>query len=232
MPLPRLAVCLLAAAVVGGCASNEPKPLPPPEPVSVDDARRKVAAAARQDGPAGDAFASYPIQETTPPRLFDELGVQTFRVTGGPAEYETFAVTDEQVLRLGSGFGGPGITAFSFEDADGDGAGDLLWAVGSGTGIKQYGVGLVDRPGFRPYDANDPPFEADPTPRPLRERKVALRYRDAVELRRNDAGQMEVWDSGRKVRLGRLRVIGDMATFEAESDLPPEVRRRFLEPRM
>ncbi len=102
-----------------------------------------------------------PLEETTPDGLFDEMGVQTFRVRDEPDElyaFETFAVTDEEVVPVGSGAGGPGITAFTIADADGDGRADLLYVSGSGRSIKSYDAGSIDRPGFTKYDRLNAPL--------------------------------------------------------------------------
>jgi hypothetical protein len=216
----------LLLSIVAGCAS-EPPPLDlRPVPVSPAQAAPRVAGALpeRIDG---TAVPPPTLRETTPPGVFEVLSVQTFQVTDGLYEFETFAVTEEEVIQIGTGFGGPGIIAFRPVDADDDGNPDLAYAFGSGQSIKRFGVALLDRPGYRPPRVGE---FADPATRPappaMRVREIDFFYRDPIELRGGD-GAIEVWDPARNTRLGRLVGRGGRMTMEVEPDLPRFVRQRI-----
>ncbi len=228
----RLLLLLIVGGFTFGCA-KEPAPPRAPRPLTVDQARAKMVEAVRDQG--GGTLFLMPVEETTPAGVFDEMGVQTFRVLDEPDEpfaFETFAVTDEEVVQVGSGLGGPGITSMTMTDVDGDGRPDLLYVAGSGRRIKSFNAGAVDRPGFEKFDPTRPVVEGEvQQPRPLRRRDVALDYRDPIELRQSPSG-LEVWDSGRNVKLGVLEMRDDGANFVAADDLPTAVKRRFKSPRM
>ena len=224
----------LLAAILAGCAATPEEP----EPIVVERLAPAAAAAAIRPLADGDLAA---VRETTPPGLFERLAVQTFQVSDGPGEFETYAlapppggVGEAQVVRLGTAFGGPGITGYFPADVDRNGEPDLAYAYGSGqyASAKRYNVGLLDRPGYRPPD----PAALDPTTLPaparLRSRDLDFAYRDPISLRAGegvDGGRVEVWDQARGVRLGTLSAApGGRPTFDLAPDLPPHVRKRLL----
>ncbi|MEM1011024.1 MAG: hypothetical protein AAGI46_02245 [Planctomycetota bacterium] len=230
----RIVLVAGLASLVGlaGC-SSEPDVAPPPTPQSVEGARARLITQLEDQG--GGTLFLLPLEETTPDGVFENLGLQTFRVKDEPGEvfaYETFAVTSDDAIQVGSGSGGPGITSFTLADADGDGELDLVYVTGSGRGIKSYDAGAIDRPGFVPYDPANPPLADQPVARtPLRSRPVALGYRDPIELRPVASGNgFDVWDPGRRVRLGRLVFREESADFVVADGLPRNVQQRFLSP--
>lgn len=230
--LPRSVAALVVtvACLAVGCAGDtKPKP---PQRVVLTDAEVRIVESLRKAGD-GSTFLKLVLEETTPPDAFEQLGVQTFRVKEDLYEYETFAVTDEEVVQIGTGLGGPGITTFLLADADGDGKPDLAYVGGSGRGVKSYNAGVIDRPLFEPFDPAvviNPAIK--PQPRHLRKRDAAFSYRDPIELRPSDEGGFDVYDPNKKVRLGHLKLVGDRADFEPADDLPSAVKRRFISPRL
>ena len=222
------------ALVLAGCASTPEEP----EPIVVE--RLGPAAAANAIRPLADGDLNA-VRETTPPGLFERLAVQTFQVSDGPGEFETYAlapppggVGEAQAVRLGTAFGGPGVTGYFPADVDRNGEPDLAFAYGSGqyASAKRYNVGLLDRPGYRPPN----PAALDPTtlpaPAQVRSRDVDFAYRDPIALRGDRGGRVEVWDEARGVRLGTLRAApGGRPAFDLAPDLPPHVRKRLLSPR-
>ncbi|MEL7239745.1 MAG: hypothetical protein AAGK78_12870 [Planctomycetota bacterium] len=192
-------------------------------------AAAKVSGSIQQRTPNASAVAGLRLEETTPAGLYEALGVQTFQVSDGLYQFETYAVTGDDTRQLGTAIDGPGMTDMLLADADGNGQPDLSFAVGGGRGLKQYTVGVVDRPGYV--------AETEAVTRPnlkLRVREAPLIYRDPIDLR-EEGGLVEVWDQKRAVRLGTLRVSADALRrieFVPAPDLEPKVRRRFLQPRV
>lgn len=165
------------------------------------------------DDPAPD------VRETTPKGLFEALATQTFRLQSGDRANDTWAVTTTgEAASLGTGYGGPGIVAFHLGDIDANGAPDLAYASGSGSGIIRYEVGIYDRPGD--------PLRAAP-----RTRRVPLSYRNPLTFR-SAAGGLEVWDAHRNQKVGLITAAGEELRFTPATPLPQGVRERLLEPRL
>ena len=232
----RLAPLLFAALLVGcvalvGCAAGDPEPAPL-GPFRVDDAEAadRIGRVLAADRLGGEQAVVPRLRETTPPGLFDAIAVQTFQVVSGPDRYETFAVTRDEIARLGTGLGGPGVMEFRPSDADADGEPDVAFLYGSGSRQKRYNLGLLDRPGYRPPDPASLDPATLPAPARLRVRDVDFSYRDPVVLR-DDAGRLAVVDPARGVTLGVLRSRGGDLAFETADDLPRYVRQRLLSPR-
>lgn len=225
----RSALLLVQSVVVAGTlmtvgCGGGPTRVKGPTKLGEANAAAKIA----NELDAGRSLTSLPLRETTPEGLWDGIATQTFRITGGFYENESFAVTDAEAVQLGSGYGGPGIVFTLVEDLDGDGNVDLGYITGSGTGVKRYNIGVLDRPGYVPANtATKRPAVAAP----LRQRGVDFEYRDPVELRVT-GGRIEVRDPARQVLLGTLRLSEDSATFEPARGLPLHVRRRFLRPQL
>lgn len=72
----------------------------------------------------------------------ETLPIQIFRVTDGPFARETFLISGETVLRLGTAFGGQGVTSIRVSDLDRDGSAELLFAYSFGSGIHQSWIGM------------------------------------------------------------------------------------------
>lgn len=213
-------MALLGAVGCAGPSASEQGPTRLPETIAVE----RVANALN----ANRSLTSVPLRETTPEGLWEGIATQTFRITDDFYEDESFALTNTETVQLGSGYGGPGIVFTLVEDLDGDGKVDLGYVTGSGSGVKRYNIGVLDRPGYSPANSetNQPAVTAS-----LRQRGVDFEYRDPVELRVT-GGRVEVYDPARRVLLGTLRLTDDAAVFEPARDLPLHVRRRFLRPQL
>ena len=225
----RLAAGVVAAGLLSGCGGSSRVEMP--ARMTSGTASAKVNAFIARDTPTASDLTGLQLEETTPDGAFEKLGVQTFRVTEDLYQFETFAVTPTETIKIGSGLDGPGITEMRLTDLDGNDGPDLVFTSGTGRGNKQYSVGVLDRPGYEP--APDPEAPAT-SPVPLRVRNVRLTYRDP--LRFEQPGKLvEVWDDQRNVKLGTLRLSGDQRdsiVFVADAEIPAHIRRRFLEPRM
>ena len=230
---PSIALLSVATFFAGGavgCTGGPSAADLAPQRQSLSAAQPRIAADLERKRPTAVSFVTVPVVETTPDGLWEAMAVQTFNVTGDMHQYESFAVTEGDVEQLGSGFGGPGIIEYQLVDADRDGTRELAFVVGSGTGVKRYTVGLLDRPQYEPVDPANPPA-TKPAPAPMRQRAVRVSYRDPLTLKETAAG-VEVWDPARQTRIGRITGGGGAVRFEPEANLPRIVRQRVLEPRM
>ena len=215
----RVPIVLVLA--VGGCVA---KPAPKPEallPTRLDagTASRRVEQYARQKDPSLSAYTRFPVEETTPPGLWEKMYAQTFRVSDDLYEFETFAVTDRDTALLGAGYKGPGLVAGKVGDLDGDGRADYTFATGSGSGNKRFEIGVIDRTG-------------DPKTGPLRQRAAPFRYRDRVSFADRAGGGYDVRDDARGVTLGVLRDENGNLSFAPADNLPRGARERFIEPHL
>ena len=211
----------LAATLLVGCKSAPP-PTPEemlPSRIGQAEASRRVEQYARQKDPSLSAYTRFPVEEITPPQLWEQLRAQTFRVTDDTYKFETFAVTDRDTAELGAGYQGPGLVAGRVGDLDGDGRADYAFATGGGSGNKRFEIGVLDRSG-------------DALTGPLRQRRAPFSYRDPVGFADHAGGGYDVRDDARGVALGVLRDADGRLTFTPADDLPRGVRERFIEPRM
>ncbi len=83
------------------------------------------------------AVKEFPLEDpdlTTP--------VRVFRITEGPYEKETFLIDEGTVVRLGTSFGGQGLTSLVVTDLDDDQVPELIFTYSFGSGIHQSRVGM------------------------------------------------------------------------------------------
>lgn len=73
---------------------------------------------------------------------WEALRAQVFRATAGIFEGESFLIRDARVVPLGAAIGGPGLTSLRVDDLDEDGAAELLFTYGFGSGIHQSRIGM------------------------------------------------------------------------------------------
>lgn len=211
-----LAAGLSAASAIGCRTPAADRALP--QRLSESTASLRIERFERSRQPTLSPSVSFPVVESTPPGVWEALYLQTFRVTDGLFEYETYALTLDEVAQLGAGLRGPGVVDFALGDVDRDDEPDLAFASGSRSGLTRFGIGVIDRP-------------VDNVRGALRQRRVPFSYRDPVRFGQSERG-LEVWDVNRDIRLGRLVPAGARVRFMPESDLPRSVRERFLEPRL
>ena len=218
--LMHLLVRLIAASgvvvVALSCQSSGSRTAKAPLPLSTTAAAALIEQSLAERSITTAPAEPIALRETTPDALFGALHTQTFRVTEGTYANDTFAVTEQAAVPLGTGFGGPGIVDAHVGDADSDGQPDLTFAYGSGSGIKRFEIGVYDRPGDG--------IRGEP-----RTRRVGFSYRDPVRFETADQ-RLEVWDNNRNLKLGDIVASGDRLIFRAKADLPRVVRERMLEP--
>lgn len=215
-PHLSLWITLVACAGAGGCQASGDAADAPPTRVTLPVASSRIGQAIPNMIAGDDQTPA--VRETTPQGLFEALATQTFRVEEGIGANDTFAVTADEAVALGTGYGGPGIVAFHLGDVDGNGTPDLAYAFGSGSGIIRFEVGIYDRPD-------------DPLRGQARTRRVPLSYRNPLQFREVDAG-LEVWDANRNEKIGLISAAGDELRFVLTAPLPQGVRERLLEPRL
>ena len=97
-----------------------------------------------------------PLPELPVPEVWEHLPVQIFRVSDGPFAGETFLISNETVLRLGTAVGGRGVTSMRVADLDQDGSAELLFTYSSGSGIHHSRIAMV-----APAYAEDRVYEAE-----------------------------------------------------------------------
>jgi hypothetical protein len=175
--------------------------------------------------PQLNADVHLPLKELPMPEAWEGLRVQLFRITDGPFIHESFLIKGDRVLSIGEATGGRGLTSLEISDLDKDGAGELLFTYGFGSGIHQSRIGMY-APAYGPgrtYEAKAGYFgdlglvkEDKSTVRV----KVVESDEAALTLRYLDL-------------LGRLviEMHGDQAelVLHLDEDLPDNVRDRVFE---
>ena len=97
-----------------------------------------------------------PLEEFPLPETWDTLRVQLFRITDGPFMNESFLISGDSVLPLGTAVGGRGLTSLQIGDLDRDGSAELLFTYTFGSGIHQSRIGM-----YAPAYGKDRTFEAE-----------------------------------------------------------------------
>jgi LysM repeat protein len=122
------------------------------EKISVDEAAVLVRAWIMDNNAGMDPDALFPLREfsldqdfNTGARdeLWQRMGAQVYKITGGVMQYETFLIKDRQVWELGSGFGGSGVSSMVVTDLDANGWPELVYTYSFGSGIHQSSLGMA-----------------------------------------------------------------------------------------
>jgi hypothetical protein len=166
-----------------------------PEPflqrLSLVQAEESVRTWYLEAHPNMNPTAQMPLQEMTTPEIWDSMGLQIFKTTGGPVQYETFLIQDGSVQQIGFGFGGMGVTSLLVNDADDDGQPDLLYTYSWGSGMGRSQLGLYSTGLPEPLVWAYSLFQAD------------LYLKDAPE------NQAELWaglPDGRQIAIGSVQM--------------------------
>jgi hypothetical protein len=104
--------------------------------VAEDAVRRHIY----RDQPAMNPSAQFPLQEITPPDVWDSMHVQVFEVTDGVREGCTYVVRDSLVYGLAPCWGG-GLTSLALADLDHDRMPELYFTYVWGSGLSRTNVG-------------------------------------------------------------------------------------------
>jgi len=83
-----------------------------------------------------------PLEEVPGHEAWETLRVQVFRVTEGVFAHESFLISGDSVLPLGTAIGGHGLTSLEIGDLDRDGSAELLFTYSFGSGIHQSRIGM------------------------------------------------------------------------------------------
>lgn len=140
--------------------------------LTTDEAAALIRAWIRDSNPGMEPDALFPIQEfqmdqdfNTGARddLWQRMGVQVYKITGGVMQYETFLIKDRQVWKLGSGFGGSDVSSLVVTDLDANGWPELVYTYSYGSGIHQSSLGMASEGGgqMEVMEASDIRFPGD-----------------------------------------------------------------------
>jgi hypothetical protein len=94
------------------------------------------------------------LTDLTTDVIWQRLSGQIFRMADGRWEGEVLFVKGQEVVQLGTSFGGLGATSFCVTDLDGDGKPELLFAYSWGSGAHRACLGILrpDRTPLTPVD--------------------------------------------------------------------------------
>lgn len=155
---------------------------------------------------------------------FENLVVQIFRVTDGPFARETFLISGETVLQLGTAFGGEGVTSLRVSDLNQDGSAELLFTYSFGSGIHQSRIGM-----YAPAYAENQIYEA---------RKAYLGDLGLVKEDMSNVAVRVVEPDDETLTLRYLDTLGRLAIQQYEDqvqlvlhvaeDLPEDVRQNLI----
>jgi hypothetical protein len=82
------------------------------------------------------------VEEVRVHEAWEQLRAQVFRVTEGPFACESFLISGDAVLALGTAVGGRGVNSLEVADLDRDGSAELLFTYSFGSGIHQSRIGM------------------------------------------------------------------------------------------
>lgn len=110
--------------------------------IDINAAEQLLRAWYEKENPDFNPAVKIPLKDLTTDEIWNRLGVQVFQVSGDIYQYDTFLIRNRQVLPMGTGFGGMGVTSMIVTDLDQDGQPELLYAYSFGSGIHQSHLGL------------------------------------------------------------------------------------------
>lgn len=130
--------------------------------LSGDDARTLILSALSEDERKGwmkEIEKEIPFDMTTDD-IWEQTHCQLFKLRVGFG-LETFLVNNRKAAKIGSGFGGFGVTSAVPFDVDQDGNTDIVYAYSYGSGLDVSAVAWIDLIGFTQHLAEEmPPYDA------------------------------------------------------------------------
>jgi hypothetical protein len=161
-----------------------------------------------------------PVQEA-----WEQLQVQVFRVEEGFLAPESFLISGDTVLPLGTAVGGRGVMSLEIGDLDRDGSAELFFTYSFGSGIHQSRIGMYAPAHDRNwvYEATTgylgdlALFKEDPSTVGVRvveadDAALTLRYRERLGV----LAIMEGLD-------GQVKLL-----LQVAADLPDDVREKLI----
>ena len=210
-------MALLMLLAPAACA--QPRPVAHSR-VSIAEAEQLVQTMFLHQMPDLNPTVEFPLTELTTDEVWLRLGAQVFQVNEGIYQFATYLIKDKEVVPLGTGFGGVGLTSMCVTDLDQNGNPELVYTYSFGSGIHRSQVAL---------------YSADlPEPHSL-EARIAYRDDDWT-LERHDDRTVFVTIARGKPGRDRLRVgqvvlerQGEQVAFDLRLDenLPPDVLERI-----
>ena len=211
------AAASFAALVAGRAASAAADADGQPSSLTVAEADELVRAYVFAEKPRMNPRAACPVKDVTPKAVWERLGVQVFQVVKGVQMRETFVIRGRQVYRIGTAFGGPGVTSIIVADPAGDGLDKLVFAYGWGSGEHRSQVGALDVLAEKPQQITAP--------------QVYFGDLGDLTVKNGQAGAVEIYAGPQPI--GRLNVEGKEGELNVSvrfyDDLPDHIRKAFKE---
>jgi heat shock protein HslJ len=190
------------------------------ERISIAEAERLVRTMFLEENPDMNPAVEFPLTELTPDEVWQRLNAQVFQVNDGIYQFYTYLIKREEVVPLGIGLGGAGLTSMGVTDLDRNGSPELVYTYSFGSGIHRSHVGM--------YSADLPePHSMDA--------KTAYRDGDWIVEKRDDQTVLvkTAPDSQGEDTLYLGQVVferqGDQVEFDIRLDanLPPAILERI-----
>jgi hypothetical protein len=165
------------------------------------------------------------IEELAPESIRKSLQAQIFRVTKGESFLnELYLISEGQVLRLGNGVGGRGVTSMLLSDMDHDGVDELVFTFSSDSGTYQSRIGMY-APGYNKNQIFKPAIAY------LGDLGLTIQEDGVVNVRIAEADDADL-------RLKYLATLGNLAlredddglvlTLKLEDNLPEEIKNKLV----
>lgn len=179
---------LILLFVMSGCTNEIPA-----SRVNSQEAEQLIEAYIRTQNPSMSETATFPVEEITPDNAWETLLLQVYKVKEGVQVGEAYIIEREEVIHIGTAFGGPGVTNMVVSDLDSDGSPELLFTYGFGSGIHRMRIGAY----LHLYSG-------------ITVEECDIEYRGDIQLVKNEEGKIEVEiiDGNEPIMLGTLALMG------------------------
>jgi hypothetical protein len=149
-----LLVYLLLSTLVSAC-NHASKP----ERISIDEAHALIQDAILEESSDMNPDVKFTLKELTTDEIWQRIGAQVFVLEGHIVSFwsaETYIIVDGQVDRLGTAFGGYGVTSMCVTDLDQNDEAELTYTYSWGSGLHRSHVAvyLPRHLGTRDIDAD------------------------------------------------------------------------------
>jgi hypothetical protein len=121
------------------------------ERISTAEAEILVRAMFLKDVPALNPAVEFSLTELTTDEVWQRLRAQVFQVNDGYNMFNTYLIKNKEIVPLGTGVGGMGLTSMCVADLDQDGNPELVYTYSWGSGIHQCRVAMYSADLPAPY---------------------------------------------------------------------------------